>query len=193
MERKPDFRLDFPAPHTRPNLFYRAYTLLGELTPIHADCGRLCESACCCGGEQDGMLLFPGEAAFLEKLCALDSRADRNGFRIREEKGRQLYVCGGKCQRVFRPLACRIFPLFPALDDDGRIRVIMDPRAFRLCPMAKASARLDRRFIRTVRRVGRLLAGNPACASFLREQTAELKTLSRLIPADKGFYPVRFR
>ena len=193
MDKRPVYRLDFPPLHTRPNLFYRAYTLLGELTPIHADCGQLCGGACCNGGEEEGMLLFPGEEVFLQKLYDLCPEADRDAYTVRTDGGRQLYICRGSCQRTYRPLACRIFPLFPTLETDGRIRVMTDPRAFRVCPMVQAAARLDRRFIRTVRRVGRLLTSDPACRDFLLAQTKELQALTRLIPLEKGFHPIRYR
>jgi hypothetical protein len=41
--------------------YKRAYARLGRLTPIPADCGKLCGKRCCQGGEDDGMILFPGE------------------------------------------------------------------------------------------------------------------------------------
>ena len=193
MAKKTAPQLDFPAPRTTPNLFWRAYTLLGELTPINADCGSLCGGACCEGEKDEGMLLFPGEEAFLQKLSALCPAYDPAAYGIAEKDGRQLYTCKGDCQRDYRPLSCRLFPLFPALSEDGRIRVMLDPRAYRLCPMAKTAARLDRRFIRTVRRVGRLLASDPACREFLLRQTGELRELSRLIPMEKGWSPIRYR
>ena len=37
---------------------------LKNVTPLKRDCGRVCGAACCrpLGGEETGMLLFPGEA-----------------------------------------------------------------------------------------------------------------------------------
>lgn len=185
-------RLDFP-PFGRPSdIFYRAYTLLENRTPIHADCGELCGGACCKGSDADGMLLFPGEEAFLQKVFAACPEKPA-GFTFTGPAERRLLTCAGKCDRVFRPLSCRIFPLFPALGADGRIRVMLDVRALRVCPMAKTAARLDRDFIRAVRRTGRLLACLPACRDFLRRQTEELEELARLAPLDKGLLPIRYR
>ena len=45
-----------------------ARNLLETLTPLKTDCGRLCQGACCQGDEQTGMLLFPGEEAFYERI-----------------------------------------------------------------------------------------------------------------------------
>ena len=185
-------RLDFPPLHASPNLFYRACALLGERTPIHADCGDLCGGACCKGGPQEGMLLFPGEEDFYQKLFALRPEA-AEGVAFSGSGKRRLFLCGGRCQRAFRPLACRLFPLFPALYEDGRVRVLLDPRAVRVCPMARTAARLDRTFIRAVRRIGRLLASDPGCRAYLLEQTQELEELWRLIPMEKGRRPIRYR
>lgn len=43
------------------NAILRARELLGDLTPLKTDCGRLCGGAWLPGDEQTGMLLFPGE------------------------------------------------------------------------------------------------------------------------------------
>ena len=46
---------------------FAARKILEEVTPLKADCGRVCGAACCASleGEETGMLLFPGE----EALC----------------------------------------------------------------------------------------------------------------------------
>ena len=43
--------------------FYRkVYAQIGDLTPIKADCGKLCDGACCAVTEEiTGMYLFPFE------------------------------------------------------------------------------------------------------------------------------------
>ena len=46
-------------------LYQQAYACLGRITPIPADCGKLCGAKCCKGNDDDGMILFPGEAEFL--------------------------------------------------------------------------------------------------------------------------------
>ena len=141
-----------------------------DLTPLAFDCGRLCGSRCCQGGADAGMRLFPGEAA--------DS-----GFTVRDTAdGGRLLLCGGHCDRRVRPLACRIFPLFPYLDGDGRIRAGFDPRAYALCPLVRARVTPQLAFIRQVRRAGRRLTADPEGRRFLTGQTAELRQLGGLIP-----------
>lgn len=123
------------------------------------------------------MLLFPGERELLA------GHFPETAFHPTEDGG-WLLVCDGGCNRRYRPLSCRIFPLFPVLEQDGRVRVAIDPRAPRVCPLARFSERVifRREFVRTVRRVGRLLAADDACRRFLQEQTIQLQEWGRLLP-----------
>ncbi len=149
------------------NSFYEEiFEVLGELTPLKNDCGSLCEGACCKGDEKTGMRLFPNEPTELDVIEA--------------ENGR-LAVCKGSCDREKRPLACRIFPFFPTFDE-GRIRVKIDMRAFRICPMAENSEeiRFDRDFLRAVRKVGRILEKDEACLQYIKEVSEEINQLEKL-------------
>lgn len=157
------------------------YALLGDLTPLTADCGEVCGAACCHGEDTEGMLLFPDEAAHLN--CA---------NRIIRENGQELYVCDGTCDRRMRPLSCRLFPLFPVVTASGRVKAVYDPRAFRVCPLIRlqANVRLDRRFVRAVRAVGRQIAADPAGRAFLIEQTAQLQEINRFLQLDTARAPI---
>lgn len=148
-------------------LYKRVFRLIGPLTPLKGhDCGALCEAACCRGGEGDGMLLFPGEQTELP---------------VREAELGRLAVCSGACEREKRPLSCRIFPFFPTVDEKGRVRVKIDSRAMGICPLAQYSENVifDRRFIRKLKRAGKLLAKDEACRSFMREVTLDIEALER--------------
>ena len=111
------------------------------------------------------MLLFPGE---------------QTALRVTENNGQRIAVCAGACERSARPLSCRIFPLFPCVDHNGKVRVRVDPRALGVCPLARQweNVRFDPRFRRRVKKAGKLLLRDPACAAFLREITAELEEIS---------------
>lgn len=124
------------------------------------------------------MRLFPGEREHLAVHWP------ESCFRPTRDGG-ILFVCDGRCDRRFRPLACRIFPLFPYCETTGRIKAGYDPRARRLCPLAKLAGRtrLERSFVRTVRRAGRLLAADEECRRFLRELSEQLEEWNRLLPA----------
>lgn len=148
--------------------FYETiFAQLEGLTPLFGDCGELCDKACCKGDDKTGMRLFPHEPSPLKAI---------------EAEGGALAVCGGSCNRSERPLSCRIFPFFPTIDDEGRIRVKIDMRAYRLCPLAEnsESIRFDKDFLRAVRRVGRLLSRDAECLEYLKETSEEIAQLEKL-------------
>lgn len=155
------------------NIYSEIYSLFNGVTPLAVDCGQLCGGACCKGGDEPvGMRLFPQEEAVAcEGFCVTDT-----------PDGGRLLTCDGRCDRAARPLACRLFPLFPYLSADGRIRAVWDPRAFRLCPLVRARFCPDRAFIRAVRKAGRRIAAFPEGRRFLLEQAAEIDAVAALIP-----------
>ena len=142
---------------------------MGDLTPLKAECGTLCGGACCKGDENTGMRLFPFEESELP-VKALD-----NGVR--------LVVCEGKCDRTNRPLACRIFPFFPTVDERGKVYVEADFRGARLCPLISHSDEIifDKRFFNALKKVGKILAKDEACLEFLREATDEIDTYKEFL------------
>lgn len=135
-------------------LYKKAKAIMQDKTPLKKDCGLLCGKACCKGDEGTGMLLFPYENTSLN---------------VTEKDGVRLCVCDGKCNRGDRPLSCMIFPFFPYLTTDGKIRVIPDIRGEGICPIVRnfADTKLDRRFLRRVKKVGRLLREDEECRAFL--------------------------
>ena len=144
-----------------------ARALLSGLTPLKANCGRLCGGACCQGDEATGMLLFPGEEA-LYAHCAF-ARVLPAGFSLGGQ-GVSLLVCQGRCERENRPLACRLFPLFLRFREDGSTRVVMDRRARALCPLTGYGlSALDSAFLDAARTAYDLLLADPACAAYLRD------------------------
>lgn len=151
------------------NLQQQVFDILGDLTPLTADCGRLCGGACCKGDDKTGMRLFP----FEETTLAV----------IQTEDGGRLAVCNGTCDREKRPLSCRIFPFFPTVDAKGRVFAELDYRAARLCPMVTHSQEIvfDKRFLKAVKKVGKLLVKDPACRAFLEDTTAEIDTFAAFL------------
>lgn len=139
-------------------LYQKAYAALATVTPIPADCGELCGAKCCRGGENDGMILFPGEAEFL----GISAQTRKMG---EAEVG--FFVCDGKCNRARRPIACRMFPFAPYYKD-GKLSVIADPRAKYLCPLLEEDAMA---FVQA-----EFLAAIKAAFTILLEQ-AEIKTM----------------
>lgn len=149
------------------------YDAIGPFTPLTYDCGALCGGACCKGGDDMGMYLFPHEEEAL----------DLSAYRVVESEMGKMVVCNGKCDRENRPLACRIFPFFPILREDGRIEVLPDPGANRLCPMLQNIdvIRFDKAFLRSVRRAGRLLSVDDHCRAYLKNRSEEMAALLPMI------------
>ncbi len=145
-------------------MYDKIFKVMGELTPLKTDCGKLCGHACCKGDDSTGMRLFPFEETVLSVKVT--------------ESGDRLAVCSGSCNREERPLACMIFPFFPTIDDRGRIFVEPDVRGKRLCPLITHSDEIvfDKRFFKTVKKVGKILAKDEVCREFLRATTEEIDT-----------------
>lgn len=150
-----------------PSAVLAARALLSSLTPLKADCGRLCAGACCQGDETTGMLLFPGEAQ-LYASCGF-ARIVPAGYALGGQNA-QLLVCQGHCPREERPLACRLFPLFLRFMPNGQTRVSLDARARGLCPLTGYGMEaLDPAFVSAARAAYDALLEDEACALFLRE------------------------
>ena len=145
-------------------LYDKIFKTLKDYTPLTVDCGVLCNHACCKGDENTGMILFPFEETTLNVKTT--------------ENGERLAVCDGSCDRHERPLACRIFPFFPTIDDRGKIYVELDYRASRLCPMIEHCDELlfDPKFLIALKKVGKILSKDEECREFLIKSTQEIDT-----------------
>ncbi len=153
-------------------MYKKIFDIIGELTPLRADCGQLCGGACCKGDENTGMLLFPHEESTLEIKVT--------------ESGARLAVCSGACDRNCRPLACRIFPFFPTIDERGRIFVEADTRAGVLCPLIEHSDEIvfDPKFFKAIKKIGKILAMDKECREFLYRITEEIDMYSAFLPKE---------
>ena len=144
-------------------MYEKIFCIMGDLTPLKVDCGKLCGGACCKGDTAVGMRLFP----FEESLLPVTENP---------ENGVRLAVCDGTCDRTHRPLSCRIFPFFPTVDERGKVFIEADIRAKRLCPLVEHIDKIefDKRFFKALRKVGRILSKDEECLAFLKETTEEI-------------------
>lgn len=149
-------------------LYKKAKKIISNKTPLKKDCGLVCGNACCKGDETVGMLLFPNEKTELD---------------VTHKDGVRLAVCDGSCEREKRPLSCMIFPFFPYITPEGRVRVIPDIRGYNVCPLVRQfeQIRFDRRFLRRVKEVGRLLKEDEECKAFLVETSREIDALLNIM------------
>lgn len=145
------------------------YKITENVTPLPVDCGQLCNCSCCKGDEDTGMYLFPGEKVMYENLPDW-AKIRKCGFSFGIHNV-DFISCTGSCDRALRPLACRIFPLFPYIDISGELKIIMDPRGKGICPLAKAMeiSDLDPHFVDTVKYISLLMMRNPLLYSYMFE------------------------
>ena len=148
------------------NLYHKAYSEIGALTPISADCGKLCGSRCCKGDQEAGMIVFPGEETLLRSHGFSLLPRQMNGYPV------SFAICTGRCRRIFRPLACRIFPLAPFFDNHT-LFVAEDPRAQALCPLLSAHA-VEQPFYDAVYRAFCVLTEDFAICEMLTHYTSML-------------------
>lgn len=150
--------------------FYtKVYKMTENVTPLPVDCGKLCDGSCCKGDDDTGMYLFPGERVMYEKMPAW-AKIRKCGFSFGSYQV-DFISCTGSCDRALRPLACRIFPLFPYIDISGKLHVIMDYRGKSICPLARSMrmSDLDKGFCDMVTYLSKLMIKNPLLYSYLFE------------------------
>lgn len=146
----------------------RAYATIGDLTPMHGDCGALCGAACCAvdADGQGGVCLLEPEAEVLRSVTwgKIEHEAQMNA---------PMLMCTGKCEREARPFLCRIFPLCPVMGKNGKWTVRMDARARAVCPLSQSGLNgLDPEFVRACAKAVRILAENESGEAFLRRWSA---------------------
>ena len=153
------------------NVIKTCYSLLRNITPLEFDCGKVCQGKCCKGDNKTGMLLFPGEEGIVDTDMVI----------YRNENGDSFAVCDGSCDRNKRPLACRIYPLFPVIKNhngEEYIETEFDIRAD--CPLLSGDFKISRKFAGKVKRVGKYLLLNKETAEFYRELSEELTEYNEL-------------
>ncbi|MBR6729395.1 MAG: hypothetical protein IKL80_04455 [Clostridia bacterium] len=159
-------------------IYKEIYKRFDSVTPLHVDCGELCDKLCCRGDDESGMYLFPGEARLFygnKNFSVLPTDLAVQGKEVK------LLVCHGPCSRMDRPLACRIFPLFPYYTRQEGLKIITDPRAV-LCPLSHPSAapyiRSD--FKKRIEKTFRLLLKFPEIADYLEAISESFRDFERL-------------
>lgn len=153
-------------------IYKKAYAIIGDLTPIKADCGHLCNKRCCKGDDDTGMYLFPFEELMLKNT---DSwlKISKSDFNYTLDRYADIAVCHKPCPRDFRPFSCRIFPLVPYVDKNGNFSVVMDKRAKSMCPLAFALDidELDKSFTEAVYKACFHLMNYRTIAKFIKSQS----------------------
>lgn len=154
-------------------IYKKAYKSLEKITPLYFDCGQLCSNKCCKQGSE-GMYLFPYESEYLYGKTNSQIIHTNNGF--------DLLLCKGECERSTRPLACRIFPMFPYLDEKGNLEVKFDLRAKSICPLQYTDIpeiTIEKKFTRHIKRVFKSLTKYSLFYDYCRKLTDEINFLKK--------------
>lgn len=156
----------------------KALSLLERETPLKKrDCGKYCDSICCKGNRLDNVVfLFPGEKELLIEQ-------DYEFLHTKANYSYDALSCYGKCDRKYRPLGCRIFPLFPLatkIGDTVKISVVFDPRAVTLCPLSTNMKLISKSFVRAVKRAGEYLILDKELREYLLLLSDELREYANL-------------
>lgn len=154
-------------------VYLQIYRLFDKSTPIKSDCGVICQKACC-KDDDSGMYLFPGEKEVFRLLSPSWAKIEKTDFCYKysgKEKNVPLLVCKGSCDRYQRPLACRIFPLTPYINNEDKIEVIVDPRAKSLCPLARELSvqDFDYQFVKNIKKAFVILTKNGEIKEYMRK------------------------
>jgi Fe-S-cluster containining protein len=164
----------------RISLYGTVYSLTGNMTPMLFDCGKLCGVRCCKGDK--GMLLFPFEEDYLDRFNH-DFTITCSNLIVNSRPVR-LLSCNGTCDRNIRPLACRLFPIFPFVHESGSIELGFDPRARGICPLLFTD--MEDLYIRGIFRLkalkaARLLSKDGHILAFMKMMTVELETYGKFM------------
>lgn len=153
-------------------IYKSIYRYYGTTTPLLVDCGELCGGACCESPDEEetGMYLFPGEERIFENNP--DFKIVPSEFLYRDNKCANILICKGICNRVIRPLSCRIFPVVPYIREN-KFELIFDPRAKSICPLVELPdfTNLDKVFLKKTRNVINLLMKFQETRLFLESLT----------------------
>ena len=166
-----------------------AYAILNNTTPLSVDCGSLCGS-CCCHVEDSGMLLLPGEAEILQDEPGYTflpyDLPEKENQAAASESADLLLLCSGTCRRTMRPFACRIFPLYPLLRPSAKVKdgialhLILDPRAYGLCPLTLVHFPLRGIFRHLVRQATRVLLQDDLLRAWMLEDSEHIAAMESL-------------
>ena len=156
--------------------YKKIYERIGNRTPIKIDCGALCNKTCCTGDADTGMYLYPGEQLLYRGGIKFGKVKKSNFSYSFEGQKKRVYVftCDGTCDRERRPLACRVFPFVPYIDEAGNAEIIVDTRAEAMCPLAAHADEVDfdEEFISCLAEAFALGLEDDEFAAFVKAQSA---------------------
>lgn len=148
--------------------------MLENVTPLRADCGELCGKSCCEGDDETGMYLFPFEEVMFKGCEKYGIKIEKSDFTV-DGNAVPIALCNGVCNRKYRPLSCRIFPLIMHKGE-----ICLDKRGFGICPLVKYNDinALDKDFIEAVTRVYNILSKIKEIRPYIEETSGLIDDFS---------------
>ncbi len=163
--------------------------MLDKVTPLSYDCGSLCNNACCRGEafarpDDCYIYLLPGEMEYLKQNgTKLAIERDRAADHLLPGSwGEYVYIarCSGpgSCERSYRPLQCRTFPLLPRIDEDGELKMCLcDIELPYRCPFVEGEEVPSAEFVRTAYEAWSILILDEAVKDLLTFDSYDIKPL----------------
>ena len=106
------------------------YKLTNEDSPLEIDCGKKCGSICCKVENDYGIYLLPGEHLVFKKnepwFKWNTQSADDQGFPDSWIGPVYFLNCKGYCNRDYRPMQCRTYPVAPHICPNGKFILIIE-------------------------------------------------------------------
>jgi len=164
------------------NLYSKVYSIIGTLTPLNKDCGNLCNRNCCIGEKVESMILYPNEEKLYEKVEPWYTISDSN-ITLSNGKHLKLLTCNGTCDRLKRPLACRIFPFMPYLTEDGLLEIRFDLKAISFCPITvkPENYNIDENFIDSLYDAFEILSTDDNVIEFIELLSEDYNNIKSII------------
>lgn len=149
------------------------YAELNQVNPVDFDCGKLCDEICCVYDDEDyhnedlAIFLLPGEELIIEEdenfeLIHVDAKELKYPFSWKN--GVYLLKCKHppKCNRNYRPIQCRTFPLIPHITKDNEFHLVFDESEYPYeCPLIHEKIKLNRDFVKKTYECWKILIKDP--------------------------------
>ena len=154
-------------------LIRKIYDELNQVNPVDFDCGKLCNEICCVYDDEDyqnddlAIYLLPGEEQIIkedENFEIIHYDAKELKYPFSWKKGVYLLKCKNppKCNRSYRPIQCRTFPLIPHITKDNEFHLIFDESEYPYeCPLIHDNIELNKDFIETTYKSWKMLIEDP--------------------------------
>ena len=186
-----------------PEVYRKVYELTDSISPIESDCGRICAMACCRreafdGDDESYIYLLPGEERVYGdppeglKLTVMDAK--EHDFPASWGDKVTVASCEGpeRCNRAFRPVQCRTYPLAPHINKKRELELIYsDIKTPYTCPLIYEKTQLTDDFIENTYEAWQILTEYEAIREFVAAESKKRKRYTKCTKNDCFAHDVR--